>query len=108
MADCIVAGGVESMSYIPMGGYRPVPNYKVTNQGNEDYYWGMGLTAEAVAEKYKISREAQDEFAFQSHMKALKALEENKFKDEIVPIDVEEVFINANGKKRIKKAYRSC
>ena len=64
MADCIIAGGVESMSYIPMGGYRPVPNYKSAKEGHEDYYWGMGLTAEAVAEQYKISREDQDLFPF--------------------------------------------
>jgi acetyl-CoA acyltransferase len=56
MANCIIAGGVESMSYIPMGGYRAVPNYEVAKQGNEDYYWGMGLTAEAVAQQYKGSR----------------------------------------------------
>src|SRR5690606_2033935 len=56
MADCIIAGGAESMSYIPMGGYKPVPNYEVAKKGHEDYYWGMGLTAEAVANQYKISR----------------------------------------------------
>src|SRR5690554_5616397 len=89
MADCIIAGGAESMSYIPMGGYKPTPNYEVAKQGNEDYYWGMGLTAEAVAEKYNVSREDQDEFAFQSHMKALKAQEEGRFDEQIVPIDVE-------------------
>jgi len=66
MAECIIAGGVESMSYIPMGGYRPVPDYKIAKQGKEDYYWGMGLTAEQVATKYDIKRSDQDEFAFQS------------------------------------------
>jgi acetyl-CoA acyltransferase len=102
MADCIIAGGVESMSYIPMGGYRPVPNYKATEEGHEDYYWGMGLTAEAVAKKYNVSREEQDEFAFNSHKKALKALDHSIFKDEIVPINVEEIFIDETNKKQIK------
>lgn len=102
MADCIIAGGVESMSYIPMGGYKPVPNYTAALEGNEDYYWGMGLTAEEVAKRYNISREDQDEFAFNSHQKALKALKEDKFKDQIVPIDVEETFINAEGKKETR------
>jgi acetyl-CoA acyltransferase len=102
MADCIIAGGVESMSYIPMGGYRPVPNYKSAKEGNEDYYWGMGLTAEAVAEQFKVSREDQDEFAYNSHMKALKAQAENKFDDDIVPINVEQIFVDDNGKKQSK------
>ncbi len=102
MADCIIAGGAESMSYIPMGGYKPVPNYKAAKKGNEDYYWGMGLTAEAVAEKYKVSREDQDEFAFNSHQKALKAQEESRFQDQIVPIDVEETFVGKDGKKQTK------
>lgn len=102
MADCIIAGGAESMSYIPMGGYKPVPNYKAAKAGNEDYYWGMGLTAEAVANKYNVSREDQDEFAFNSHQKALKAQEENRFQDQIVPIDVENTFIDENGKRQTK------
>lgn len=102
MADCIIAGGSESMSYIPMGGYKPTPNYEVAKQGHEDFYWGMGLTAEEVARRYKISREDQDEFAFKSHQKALSALKEDKFKDQIVPIDVEETFVNAEGKKETR------
>ena len=102
MADCIIAGGVESMSYIPMGGYRPVPNYKTASSGNEDYYWGMGLTAEAVANQFKISREDQDQFAFNSHKKALHALDNHIFDDDIVPISVEEIFMDANGKKQTK------
>ncbi|OEY72573.1 acetyl-CoA C-acyltransferase [Salegentibacter salarius] len=102
MADCIIAGGAESMSYIPMGGYKPVPNYNAAKEGNEDYYWGMGLTAEAVAEKYKVSREDQDEFAFNSHQKALKAQEEDRFQDQIAPIDVEETFVGKDGKKQTK------
>lgn len=104
MADCIIAGGAESMSYIPMGGYKPVPNYGLAKEGHEDYYWGMGLTAEAVAEKYKVGREDQDEFAFNSHQKALKAQEENRFQDQIVPIEIEQVYVDENGKKK-KRTY---
>jgi len=103
MADCIIAGGVESMSYIPMGGYRAVPNYNVAKEGHEDYYWGMGLTAEAVAQQYKVSREDQDEFAFNSHMKALKAQAEDRFQEDIVPIEVENIFLDRDGKKQTKK-----
>ncbi|WGK94443.1 MULTISPECIES: acetyl-CoA C-acyltransferase [Flavobacterium] len=102
MADCIIAGGAESMSFIPMGGYKPTPDYAVAAAGNEDYYWGMGLTAEAVAKQYTISREDQDEFAFNSHQKALKAQAEGKFDKQIVPITIEQTFINENGKKETK------
>jgi acetyl-CoA acyltransferase len=102
MADCIIAGGAESMSYIPMGGYKPTPDYKITAAGHEDYYWGMGLTAEAVAKQFNVSRADQDEFAFQSHMKALKAQAEGKFDKQIVPITVEQTFVNENGKKENK------
>lgn len=102
MADCIIAGGTESMSLIPMGGYKPVPDYQLAKEGHEDYYWGMGLTAEAVAEKYKVSREDQDKFAFESHQKALKAQETNRFDKQIVPIKVEQNYIDANGKKATK------
>lgn len=102
MADCIIAGGAESMSFIPMGGYRPTPDYTTAKEGHEDYYWGMGLTAEAVAQQYNISREDQDVFAYNSHMKALKAQEENRFKDQIVPIEVEHTFVNESGKKETK------
>ncbi len=103
MADCIIAGGAESMSYIPMGGYKPVPDYRLAKEGLEDYYWNMGLTAEAVAKKYNISREDQDEFAYTSHMRALKAQDENRFQDQIVPIEVEHTFVNDSGKKVSKK-----
>ena len=102
MADCIIAGGAESMSFIPMGGYKPTPDYKITAAGHEDYYWGMGLTAEAVAKQFNVSRTDQDEFAFQSHMKALKALAESKFDKQIVPITVGQTFVNENGKKETK------
>jgi len=99
MADCIIAGGAESMSYIPMGGYKPTPDYKLAKEGNEDYYWGMGLTAEAVANQYNVSREDQDNFAYNSHQKALKAQEEERFAEQIVPITVEHTFVNDSGKK---------
>ena len=97
MADCIIAGGAESMSYIPMGGYKPTPDYATAKEGNEDYYWGMGLTAEAVAQQFKVSREDQDLFAYNSHMKALKAQEEGRFDQQIVPIEIEHNFINKKG-----------
>ncbi|WP_445385334.1 acetyl-CoA C-acyltransferase [Robiginitalea sp. IMCC44478] len=99
MADCIIAGGAESMSYIPMGGYKPTPDYKIAKAGHEDYYWGMGLTAEAVAEQFKVSREDQDAFAYASHQKALKAQEEGKFDSQIVPIEVSHTYVNTAGKK---------
>jgi len=102
MADCIIAGGAESMSFIPMGGYKPTPDYKLAKDGHEDYYWGMGLTAEAVANEYKVSREDQDAFAFGSHEKALKAQADGKFKDQIVPIHIEETYVDATGKKASK------
>ena len=102
MADCIIAGGAESMSYIPMGGYKPVPDYKLAKEGHEDYYWGMGLTAEAVANKYKVSREDQDEFAFNSHQKALKAQAEDRFQDQIVPIKIDQTYVDENGKKQTR------
>ena len=99
MADCVIAGGVESMSYIPMGGFKPSPDYKAAKEGNEDYYWGMGLTAEAVANKYNISREDQDAFAYASHQKALKAQKSGAFNGQIVPITIEETYVDDNGKK---------
>jgi acetyl-CoA acyltransferase len=100
MAECIIAGGSESMSYIPMGGYKPVPDYHLAKAGHEDYYWGMGLTAEAVAEQFKISREDQDEFAYHSHQKALKAQQEGKFDSQIVPIQVEHTYVDDSQKKK--------
>ncbi|MES2864382.1 MAG: acetyl-CoA C-acyltransferase [Bacteroidota bacterium] len=102
MAHCIIAGGAESMSFIPMGGYKPTPDYKVAAAGHEDYYWGMGLTAEAVAKQFNISREDQDKFAYESHMKALKAQADGKFDSQIVPINIEQTFVNENGKKETK------
>jgi acetyl-CoA acyltransferase len=102
MAECIIAGGVESMSYIPMGGYRPVPNYKSAKEGHEDYYWGMGLTAEAVADQYKISRQDQDEFSFMSHQKALNAIDNNIFDDDIAPTVIEQIYLDKAGKRDVR------
>lgn len=98
MADCLVAGGAESMSLIPMGGWRVVPNSEIASV-HPDWYWGMGLTAEAVAKEYKVSREDQDAFGYNSHMKALAAQKENKFKDEIVPVKVKENYVEGGKKK---------
>ena len=102
MADCIIAGGAESMSAVPMTGYKPELNYNTVKDGHEDYYWGMGNTAEAVANQFKVSRQDQDEFAFHSHMKALKAQAENRFQDQIAPITVDQIYLDVNGKKTTK------
>lgn len=103
MANCIIAGGAESMSSVPMTGFKPELNYDVVvKTGHEDYYWGMGNTAEAVANEYKVTREDQDEFAYNSHMKALRALAQDRFQDQIVPITVEQIYIDGNGKKATK------
>jgi len=98
LADVIIAGGTESMSAIAMGGWRVVPNAKISKD-HADWYWGMGNTAEEVARQYNVTRDQQDEFAFNSHMKALKAIKENKFANEIVPINVNEVYLDENGKR---------
>lgn len=102
MADCIIAGGAESMSLIPMGGWRVVPNAKISKE-HPDWYWGMGLTAEAVAKEYKVSREDQDKFGYESHQKAIKAIKEGNFKNEIVPIKISENYVDENGKKKTKE-----
>lgn len=102
MADCIIAGGAESMSYIPMGGYKAVPNTNLTSE-HPSYGWGMGNTAEEVARRYKITREDQDIFAAKSHDKALAALKNGKFKDQIVPLDVEYNYVDADDKMATKK-----
>src|SRR5690606_11647422 len=91
MADCIIAGGAESMSAVPMTGFKTELNYDLVKSGHEDYYWGMGNTAEAVAKQFNVSRIDQDEFAYNSHMKALKAQAEDRFQSQIVPIGVEQV-----------------
>ncbi|HPH83657.1 MAG TPA: acetyl-CoA C-acyltransferase [Flavobacteriales bacterium] len=103
MADCIIAGGVESMSPIPFGGWKIVPNYEVA-KNNPDYYWGMGLTAEAVAREYNISREDQDAFSLESHRRAVDAVKSGRFKDDIVPVTVEEIFLD-NKEKRKTRSY---
>ncbi|MBT3547248.1 MAG: acetyl-CoA C-acyltransferase [Flavobacterium sp.] len=102
MAECIIAGGAESMSAVPMTGYKPELNYNTVKAGHEDYYWGMGNTAEAVANQFKVSRQDQDEFAYHSHMKALKAQSENRFQDQIAPITVDQTYLDVNGKKATK------
>lgn len=101
MGHVFIAGGTESMSMIPMTGYKLAPNYNVAKH-TPDYVVSMGLTAEAVAKKYGISREAADTFSYESHLKAAKAIDEGKFNEEIVPIDVEEVFVK-NGKRVAQK-----
>lgn len=102
MADCIIAGGVECMSPIPFGGWRIVPNAAVGKKDPE-WYWGMGLTAEAVANDYKVSREDQDAFALQSQQRAIDAIDAGRFKEDIVPIEVEEVFLKDD--KRQTRTY---
>lgn len=103
MAHCIIAGGTESMSLVPTVGWKTVPNYNVAST-TPDYYLGMGLTAEAVASEYKVSREDQDAFALRSHQKALAAIQNGYFKEGILPIQVEEVYVDAKGKKQ-KRNY---
>ncbi len=103
-ADLIIAGGAESMSMVPMGGFKPSLAYSVVKNGHADWYWGMGLTAEEVAKEYNISREEQDAFALESHKRAIKAIKEGKFKNQIVPVEVEEIYFDAKtGKKKSKK-----
>lgn len=102
LADCIVAGGTESMSLVPTVGWKTTPNYKIALK-NPDWYSSMGLTAEAVAQEFKISREDQDEFSFNSHKKALEAIKEGHFKDAIVPIKVEEAYVDSDGKKKTRE-----
>jgi acetyl-CoA acyltransferase len=99
MADCIIAGGTESMSLVPVMGWKTALNYKIAKE-NPSYYTSMGLTAEAVAKQYKISREDQDKFAYESHMKAIKAQQEGKFKEEIHPINLQEIYVDEHGKKK--------
>lgn len=99
MADCIVAGGVEVMSGMPFGGWKLVPNPEVAKT-NPDWYWGMGLTAEAVAKEYNVNREDQDEFSFNSHQKAISAIKNGHLKAGILPITVNENYLDANMKKQ--------
>lgn len=101
MMDCIIAGGVESMSLVPMTGWKLAPNFMLA-KNNPNYYLGMGLTAEELAKDFKISREDQDLFSYNSHMKAVNAIKNGFFKDQIVPIEVEHVYVEGN-KKKTKK-----
>ncbi|HXB41593.1 MAG TPA: acetyl-CoA C-acyltransferase [Bacteroidia bacterium] len=102
MADCIIAGGVESMSLIPMGGWRIVPNPKVAKE-HADWYWGMGLTAEAVAKEFNVSREDQDLFSYNSHQKAIAAVKAGKFKEEIIPVKVNETYLDEKEKRKTRE-----
>ena len=103
-AECIIAGGTESMSLIPMGGYRVVPNYQMALE-HPDWFFGMGLTSEAVARDFGITREECDKFAYESHKKAINAIEKGYFKDEIVPIEVEEVYFDPETGERKTRTY---
>lgn len=101
MADCIIAGGTESMSMVPTAGWKTVPSYAIAKE-EPDYYLSMGLTAEAVAKEFKVSREDQDAFAINSHQKAMNAIRNGYFKPGILPVNVEEVYLNEKGKKAIR------
>src|SRR4028119_436329 len=103
MADCIVAGGTESMSMVPTAGWKTVPAYSIAKD-DPDYYLSMGLTAEAVAKEYKVSREAQDEYSYRSHQKALAAISNGNLKEGVLPISVEEIYLDEKGKKQ-KRRY---
>lgn len=101
MADCIIAGGTESMSLVPAAGWKTVPSYTIA--GNDpDYYLNMGLTAEAVAKEFQVSRQDQDEFSYQSHQKAMAAISNSYFKESVLPVNVEEVFIDEKGKRQVR------
>src|SRR5690606_5103646 len=102
LADVIIAGGTESMSLVPVMGWKTALNYTIA-KNNPDYYTSMGLTAEAVAKKFNVSREDQDAFAYRSHMKAAAAIREGKFKDEIVPLTVEEVYVDSDMKRKTRE-----
>ena len=102
MADCIIAGGTESMSLVPTAGWKTVPAYSIAKE-EPDYYLSMGLTAEAVAKEYNVTREEQDEFSYNSHKKAISAIQNGFFKEGILPIEVEQVYLDEKGKKATKK-----
>lgn len=101
MAECIIAGGTESMSLVPTAGWKTVPAYSIAKE-EPDYYLSMGLTAEAVAKEFNVTREAQDEFAYHSHQKALNAIQNGYFKSGIFPINVEQVYVDEKGKRKVK------
>src|SRR5882724_5280342 len=98
-ADCIIAGGTESMSMVPTAGWKPVPAYSIASE-DPDYYLNMGLTAEAVAKEYKVSREDQDRFSYDSHQKAINAIKNGHFRKGILPIDVEEIYVDEKGRRQ--------
>lgn len=102
MADCIIAGGTESMSLVPMMGYKTALNWKIASE-TPSYYLSMGLTAEELAKDYDITREAADAFSVRSHERALAAIQEGRFKDEIVPVEVEETYLDEKGKRKTRK-----
>lgn len=99
MADCIIAGGTESMTFVPAAGWKTVPSFEIASD-DPDYYINMGLTAEAVAKQFNVSRQAQDEFSLASHQKALTAIQQGHFEDGIVPITVNEVYLDEKGKRK--------
>jgi acetyl-CoA acyltransferase len=102
LADCIIAGGTESMSLVPTMGWKTALNYKIASE-TPDYYTSMGHTAENVGEKYKVSKQDQDEFSYNSHMKAIDAIKKGLFKEEIVPVTVKETYLDENGKKKTRE-----
>ncbi len=102
MADCIIAGGTESMSLVPTAGWKTVPAYSIAKD-DPDYYLSMGLTAEAVAKEYNVSREDQDQFSVASHQKASRAIQEGYFKKGILPVEVNEVYLDEKGKRQERK-----
>lgn len=99
MAECIIAGGTESMTFVPAAGWKTVPSFEIASD-DPDYYINMGLTAEAVAKQFKVSRHTQDEFSLSSHQKALNAIQHGHFKEGIVPITVNEVYLDEKGKRK--------
>jgi len=99
MADCIIAGGTESMSLVPTAGWKTVPSYSIAKD-DPDYYLSMGLTAEEVAKQYKVSREDQDEFSYRSHQKAINAIDKGYLQEGILPMEVEEVYLDDKGKRQ--------
>jgi acetyl-CoA acyltransferase len=101
MAECIIAGGTESMSMVPTAGWKTVPAYSIAKE-EPDYYLSMGLTAEAVAKEYNVSREDQDLFSLNSHKKALSAIQNGYFKEGILPIKVEETYLDEKGKRQLR------
>lgn len=101
MAECIVAGGTESMSLVPTSGWKTVPSFAIA-QDDPDYYLSMGLTAEEVAKDFRVSRAEMDEFSYNSHQKAIRAIEAGRFKKEILPVPVEEVYIDERGKRAVR------